>query len=74
MFPRQLGPVTLTSRRSVCGWTRRHWLMTLWSAMSLLTFVWSFNVDTSKPIIYRGPKGSFFGFSVAMLENRKGGW
>ena len=65
--------MTTTSQRSVRGWTNLS-LMAVWAAMCSVSLVWSFNVDTSKPIIYKGPKGSYFGYSVAMLENRKGGW
>ena len=80
MFRSHVGIMTTTtatmttSQRSLCGRWTRHWAVVVWSALSLLTFVWSFNVDTSKPIIYKGPSGSYFGYSVAMLENRKGGW
>ncbi|XP_070211198.1 integrin alpha-4-like [Littorina saxatilis] len=67
----------MTSQRSIVhlGWTKKLTaVMVLWSAVFLLTLVDSFNVDTSKPIIYKGPSGSYFGYSVAMLENKKGGW
>ncbi|KAL8613306.1 hypothetical protein ACOMHN_052546 [Nucella lapillus] len=47
----------------------------LWFLLiSCVTPAVGFNVDTVKPIIYKGPPGSYFGYSVAMLENRKGGW
>lgn len=35
----------------------------------------TFSVDTTKPIVYKGPSGgSYFGYSVAIVENNNGTW
>ncbi|BFY98744.1 hypothetical protein BsWGS_01784 [Bradybaena similaris] len=34
----------------------------------------TFNVDTDNPIVFKGPRNSFFGYSVAILENSQGTW
>ncbi|CAG5128049.1 unnamed protein product, partial [Candidula unifasciata] len=36
--------------------------------------VLSFNVDTDNSIVFKGPRNSFFGYSVAILENSQGTW
>ena len=34
----------------------------------------TFNVDTSSPLVFKGQAGSYFGYSVAILENSDGIW
>ncbi|KAK7481292.1 hypothetical protein BaRGS_00027552, partial [Batillaria attramentaria] len=71
--------VSAMSSGSERGWltvTGHSTRLVLWTVFgfSVLRAALAFNVDTNKPIIYKGPSGSYFGYSVAMLENRKGGW
>lgn len=33
-----------------------------------------YNIDTSQPVIYSGANGSYFGYSVALLNNSQGSW
>lgn len=34
----------------------------------------SFNIDVNSPIIYEGPKDSYFGYTVGLVKNDQGSW
>ncbi|XP_064604778.1 integrin alpha-9-like [Liolophura sinensis] len=42
-------------------------------SVQLLTIT-CYNIDTSQPVIYSGSNGSYFGYSVALLNNSRGSW
>ncbi|RUS85835.1 hypothetical protein EGW08_006387 [Elysia chlorotica] len=46
-------------------------LSVLWTSVLMVV---TFNVDTENAYIYKGPENSFFGYSVAILENSQGTW
>lgn len=55
-------PVSLSSSSS------HPWTTLLWALLTLLSQVWSFNLDTTHTLHKLGDRGTFFGFSLALHQ------
>ncbi|XP_033762207.1 integrin alpha-9-like [Pecten maximus] len=45
-----------------------------YTLVTFLSTCVAFNLDTEHPVIFTGPNGSYFGYTVAMLDNFNGSW
>ncbi|OWF47715.1 integrin alpha-3-like [Mizuhopecten yessoensis] len=46
----------------------------IYAIVTCLSTCGAFNLDIEHPVIFTGPNGSYFGYTVAMLDNFNGSW
>nr|XP_020451271.1 integrin alpha-7 isoform X2 [Monopterus albus] len=55
---------------SLSSCSSHHWTTLLWVLLTLLIQVWGFNLDTTHTLHKLGDRGTFFGFSLALHQQR----